>query len=173
VGAEQSPEEAATGFLRVTVGGIVKRVPTLKIAAVREWKDEIARGPSGFVVPATDDDWTAAVVAEFTGLSIETVLDLVVAYDKTGALGGREWLEQNADPSEVYEAALAMAGNAFPFWTDVPAGLAALVVRRVVESKPPSSTNGRSPGGDSTRRRSRASSTRRSSTSSGAPARSG
>jgi hypothetical protein len=162
--AERSPEDVLAGVLRIAVGGRERIVPTLSIRATREWQQEIARGPGGFSVPVSDDDWSAADVADFSGLTLQTVLDVVVAYDRTGALGGREWLEENADPAQLYAAASQMAEAAFPFATDTRLLLAALVVRSILPgaapSADPSSTSGRSRTGGSTRGRSRAASTR-------------
>jgi hypothetical protein len=120
----------------------------------------IAATPASFTEPEKDDDWTSATMSEFTGLTLETVLDVVVSYDRTGALGGREWLEDNADPAQLYAAATQMAEVAFPFATNIPLLLAALVVRSVVGSKPPNSTNGPLPIGGSTRARSKRALTR-------------
>lgn len=158
----RSAEDVLSGVLRIAVGGQEKLVPTLSIKATREWQQQIATGPSGFSVPVTEDDWTAATVAEFTGLTLEAVLDVVVAYDQTSALGGREWLEEHADPAQIYAAASQMAEVAFPFATDIPMVLAALVVRSVVGSVSPSSTSGPSRTGASTRARSKRASTRAS-----------
>lgn len=160
--ADRSAEDVLAGVLRIPVGGVEKIVPTLPIRATREWQATIATGPSGFEVPVSDDDWTAATVSEFSGLALETILDVVVAYDRTGALGGREWLEEHADPAQLYAAATQMAEVAFPFATDIPLLLAGLVVRQVVGSSPPSSTSGPLPIGASRRRRSSRPSTRAS-----------
>ena len=158
----RSPEDVLAGVLRIPVGGVEKIVPTLSIRATREWQAGLAAGPAAFTVPVSDDDWTAATVAEFTGLSIETILDVVTSYDRSAALGGREWLEEHADPAQLYTAAHQMVEVAFPFATDPSMVLAALVVRRVVGSTRLSSTNGHSPIGGSTRRRSKRASTRAS-----------
>ena len=160
--ATRSPEDVLAGVLRIAVGGVEKIVPTLPLRATREWQATLARGPAAFSVPVTDDDWTAATVSEFTGLTLDTILNVVVAYDRSGALGGREWLEDNADPAQLYAAASQMAEVAFPFATNIPMLLAALVVRSVVASTSPNSTNGHSPRGVSTRARSKSASTRRS-----------
>ena len=158
----RSPEDVLAGVLRIAVGGVEKIVPTLPLRATREWQALIAERPSGFSVSASVDDWTPENVSEFTGLTLDFILDLVVAYDRSGALGGREWLEENADPAQLYTAAGQMAEVAFPFAENVRMLLAALVVRSVVGSDSPSSTNGRSPTGASTRARSKSASTRRS-----------
>ena len=160
--ASRSPEDVLAGVLRIAVGGVEKIVPTLPIAPTREWQAQLGKDPSGFSVPDNDDDWTRANVAEFAGLALDKIMDMVVAYDRTGALGGREWLEQNADPAQLRAAITQMAEVAFPFATDIPTLLAALVVRSVVESGPPSSTNGHSPTGGLPRDHLKTRSTRRS-----------
>ncbi len=160
--ADRTPEDVIAGVLRIAVGGVERIVPTLPIRATREWQESISKGPEGFTVPVSDDDWTASTVADFSGLTIGTILDVVVAYDRTGALGGREWLEEHADPSQLYAAARQMAGVAFPFATDLDLLLAALVVRQVVASRRPSSTSTPSSTGASRRARSRTPSTRAS-----------
>ena len=158
----RSPEDVLAGVLRIAVGGVERIVPTLPLRATREWQAKLAAGPSGFSVPVTEDDWTAANVSEFAGLTLDTVLDMVVAYDRTGALGGREWLDENADPAQLYAAAEQMAEVAYPFADNVRLLLAALVVRTVVGSPSLKSTNGRSPTGASIRSRSKRASTRTS-----------
>lgn len=144
--AVRSPEDVLAGVLRISVGGVEKIVPTLPIRATREWQ---AR--------ALDDKTAPAVEAEGAGianLAYDTVLDIVLTYDRTNALGGREWLEENADPAQLYAAAQQMAEVAFPFVEDVKLLLGARIAS-VVASARPSFTNGHSPTGASTRRRSR------------------
>jgi hypothetical protein len=158
---ERSAEDVLAGVLRVAVGGQEKLVPTLPIKATREWQAALAAGPGRFH-PDNLEDWTPTDASEFSSLTLDVILDIVVAYDRTGALGGREWLEEHADPAQLYAAAGQMAEVAFPFADDTKLLLAALVVRSVVGSPAPSSTNGRSPIGASTRARSRRVSTRAS-----------
>ena len=146
----RSPEDVLAGVLRIAVGGVEKLVPTLPIRATREWQAGLASGESRF---APDDavDWTADEASEFSRLTLDVILDIVVAYDRTGALGGREWLEEHADPAQLYAAAGQMADVAFPFADDARILLAHLVVRSVVGSRPRSSTSGPSPIGGSRR----------------------
>jgi hypothetical protein len=157
----RSPEDVLAGVLRISVGGVEKIVPTLPIRATREWQASLAEGPGAFT-PADADDWTPVEASEFSGLALEAVLGIVVSYDRTGALGGREWLEEHADPAQIYAAAGQMADVAFPFADDTRVLLAALVARSVVGSVAPSSTSGRSRSGASTRGRSKTASTRAS-----------
>jgi len=145
--ATRSDEDVLAGILRIAVGGVEKLVPTLPAGPTRTWLATLGAGPDGFSVPVSDDDWTTNAVAEFSGLAIDSVLKMMVAYDRTGALGGREWLEENADPAQLRMGLLQMSEVAFPFATDVPRLLGALIARKVVGSSSPSSTSGRSPSG--------------------------
>ena len=157
----RSPEDVLAGVLRIAVGGVEKIVPTLPIRATREWQAQVAAGPGAFA-PADDNDWTPEDAFDFTRLTLDAILDIVVAYDRTGALGGREWLEENADPAQLYATAAQMAEVAFPFAENTRLLLAALVANRVVKSTPRNSTSGPSPIGDLRRKPSRRPSTRAS-----------
>ncbi len=157
---ERSEEDSATRVLRIPVGGVVKTMPTLPIKHIAEWAKLLdALTPS--TAPPGDPSEGFTLIASIT---LTGLLDLVVAYDRTGALGGREWLEENADPAELKAAAEQMAGNAFPFG-EAAAVIASMVATRLgqaVRSAPPSSTNGSSTNGASTRKRSVRASTRSS-----------
>jgi hypothetical protein len=157
----RSAEDILAGVLRIAVGGVEKIVPTLPIRATREWQTLIAKGPQAFT-PRDIDDWDPGDAFDFAGLTLDAILDIVVAYDRTGALGGREWLDENADPAQLYLAAEQMAEVAFPFADNSRVLLAALVANRVVASTPRSSTSGLSAIGGSRRKPSRQASTRAS-----------
>ena len=158
---ERSEGDVATRVLRITVGGVVKAMPTLPIRHIPEWAQMLdALTPSTALAGDPENGFTL-----ISRVTLGSLLDLILAYDRTGALGGREWLEEHADPAELKAAAEAMAGNAFPF------GQAAAVIglmvstrigQSVAASAPPSSTNGSSPTGGSTRTRSARVSTRSS-----------
>lgn len=150
---ERSEEDSVTRVLRISVGGVVKTMPTLPIDQIGEWAKMLdALTPSS--AGQGDPNQGFAFIASVT---LTSLLDLVLAYDKTGALGGREWLEKNADPAELKTAAEQMAENAFPFG-EAAAVIASMVVTRITQavaaSEPPSSTNGSSRNGASTRKRS-------------------
>jgi len=157
----RSAEDVLAGVLRIAVGGVEKIVPTLPIRATREWQATLAAGPGRFA-PDDADDWSSTDASEFSSLTLDVILDIVCAYDRTSALGGREWLEEHADPAQLYTAAGQMADVAFPFADDTRMLLAALVVRSVVGSRPRSSTSGPSAIGDLRRRPSKRPSTRAS-----------
>jgi hypothetical protein len=135
-------EEVLAGLLTVTVGGIEKSMPTLPIRDAREWRKRLAAevGPiAGLKIDA--NDW--AGMPGKLDLAEDTMLDLIVAYDRTGALGGREWLEEHAWPRDLGPIFTLCVEAVFPFdrRAGVPVGPA------VAPSTGPTSTNGRSPTG--------------------------
>jgi hypothetical protein len=159
--AERSEEEVASGLLQVPIGGVVKTMPTLSIKYIPEWAKLLdAVTPSGIVTPDPAEGFSLIAAVTLTAL-----LDLVVAYDRTGALGGREWIEEHADPAEIKAAALQMADNAFPFG-EAAAVIDTMVTTRIGQaaapSEPPNSTNGHSSTGASRPNRSARRSTRSS-----------
>lgn len=110
---ERTEEDAVAGVLQVRIGGRLRIVPVLKRKWSREWKEQAARRISATDIPDTAD------VSEFfttlMGVADETILDLVVAYDRSATLGGREWLDENATDRELYDALEAMVAATFPF----------------------------------------------------------
>lgn len=155
----RSPEDVLSGILRIAVGGVEKEVPTLSIRATREWQAALAADEAAAV---SDDDLTPGDASGIIDLSLGEILNIVVTYDRSAALGGREWLEEHADPAQLYAAATQMAEVAFPFALSAPALLRALIARSVAASRPPRSTNSPSPSGDSTPAPSKPASTRAS-----------
>jgi hypothetical protein len=156
--AERSEEDLVLGILRITVGeGIVKMVPTLKVNYIEEWaKLLVSEGDSAKPL----GEWSMADVAALTGRSVQKLLDLVVAYDRTGALGGREWLGENADAQQLYAAVVQMVGNVHPLADDPAALVGLMVLRSAAPSALPNSTNGSSTNGASRPHRSVRRSTR-------------
>ena len=141
-----SEEEVLAGLLTVTVGGIERSMPTLPIRDARDWRKRLAAEVAPIAGLAIDaNDW-AGMPAKLQ-LAEDTMLDLIVAYDRTGALGGREWLEEHAWPRELGPIFTACVEAVFPFdrRAGVPGGPAG------APSPGPSSTNGPSPTGASTR----------------------
>lgn len=157
--AERSAEDVAAGVLRIAVGGTVRAVPTLKARWIGEWAEAFTiAGDGGKAI----GEWTMDDFTRFAAGSVERLLSLVVAYDRTAALGGREWLEENADPTELHEALVAMVGNAFPLASDPTVLVDLVIAQAAAGSIPPSSTSGASSTGTSTRTRSGRGSTRSS-----------
>ena len=158
---DRSPELVLSGQLEVLVGGTVRAVPTLKLKYIPEWTRLLdGYTPSASARPAAEG-FTIAAETETTAL-----LDLVVAYDRTGALGGREWLEENADPADLRAAVQQILGNVYPkgmadlAWMVLNQTITASVGASVGASVLPSSTNGSSTTGTSRPNRSVRRSTR-------------
>ncbi len=161
---QRTPEDIAAGVLRISVGGVEKRVPTLPMKACEGWQETLGVQLGGFARNLSGDQ-SADSLMGFARFTQEAILDAVVGYDRTSALGGREWLEENADPAQLYIAFRQMAEVALPFVTDVRSLLAmlpGLLAASDVGSASASSTNGLSATGASTRARSTSASTRRS-----------
>jgi hypothetical protein len=165
---DRTPEDIASGVLRIAIGGSVKPVPTLPLKHIPAWAallDELTPdAPAGEPSPdaPADDNHGYELLAKATAA---TLLTIVTAYDRTGALGGREWLEENADLSQLKIAAEQMASNAFPLGEGdmmVARLLWAQISRVAVPSGPPSSTSGASPTGTGAPTRSARRSTRSS-----------
>jgi len=161
---QRSAEDVLAGVLRISVGGIEKRVPTLPMRASAEWQESLGVTLGGFARNLSADQ-SAESLMGFARFTQAAILDAVVGYDRTGALGGRDWLAEHADPAQLYIAFRQMAEVAFPFVADVRSLLAilpGLLAQADVGSASPSSTSGPSPTGGSTRARSKRASTRRS-----------
>ena len=112
-------EEVAGGYISVTMGGQAKRLPVLPIVRNRDWKRQFDEMIAELGMNAESDDFDEIVRA--LSDSIEKMLDLLIAYDETAALGGREWMEQHASDGEVYEAFKRVKDAAYPFGFDLMA----------------------------------------------------
>lgn len=173
---ERTPEDVAAGVLRIAIGGSVKPVPTLPLKHIPAWAavlDELtpstpasddAEGgePDGAVQRPAEDPRGFELMSKATA---DALLTIVIAYDRTGALGGREWLEEHADLYQLKTAAEQMASNAFPLGEGdlvVARILIAQITQAVIPSIPPSSSNGASPTGTKAPTRSARRSTRSS-----------
>lgn len=153
----RSEEEVLSGLLPVAIGGVVKRVPVLKIRAAREWKEalavSLARDVGSMDIKSLD---SLGAVGNMAG---DKILELVLAYDTSGALGGREWIEEHGDDTQVYTAFRAMLEVSFPFVNDLRSAMGQLrevlglaAVNQAAGSLPAKSPNSPSPNGASTPR---------------------
>ena len=109
-------EEAilARGGIRIVLGGHAKFVAPLTIDRNRAWKKTLAEKVGGgwTALAGSAEDWTKliATVASMTDQHIE----LLVAYDETGSLGGAEWIGSHATEREVWTGLKAVLDEAFP-----------------------------------------------------------
>lgn len=112
-------EEVAGGFISATLGGQAKSLPVLSVARNRKWKQQFDATAAEIGASAESDDFEEVVRA--LSDSIEKMLDLLIAYDDTSSLGGREWIDQHATDREVYELFKKVTDAAFPFGFDLMA----------------------------------------------------
>lgn len=142
------PEHEVLGAapIAVTLGGREKLLPPLSIRANREWKARVAAAVGERWVAFGQADDYGRVVGLVAGLT-DPMVDLLLAYDTTGALGGREWIEANATDAEVYAAMKEVLAVAYPPFQDARTmpglgqalvGLLASVSRERMNSAPAS-----------------------------------
>lgn len=165
-----SVQDVLGGILHLTFDGEDRAVPTLKLRASREWLErQVRRLP--LLLDALAGDQGSDGQRAFLDFSYEAGLEAILDYDRTDALGGREWLEEHADPAELYDALRRMARVAVPFGDDLQTLVVLLVslnpqilqppaVAGDAASASPRSTSSPSRSGTSPRRRSKSSSTR-------------
>jgi hypothetical protein len=109
--AERSEGAALSGTLTLTMDGRAFDVPVLKLKHSRAWKERLGSVVAGVEV----DDDLAVTIARVANLASDTALDLVVAYDRTEALGGRDVIDDQATDAELFAALEAMVKATFPF----------------------------------------------------------
>jgi hypothetical protein len=153
----RTEEQRLRGVIPITWGGEVREVPTLKRGASRVWKDAMASALQEVGTLQVGAVESLALAGNMAG---DRMLDLVLEYDTTHVLGTREWVDENVDDTEVYQALRTFADVAYPFVSDLRGVLAevrGMGLLGTVAAKPsalPDSTNGRSPSGASPRRKS-------------------
>jgi|MudIll2142460700_1097286.scaffolds.fasta_scaffold409777_2 hypothetical protein len=103
--------------------GTVRKVPTLKRRAAREWKEALA---SKFGTVGTLDVSEMSAIGGALNVGSDVVADLVMSYDVTGALGDRDHIEEHIDDSQLYDALRAMLEVSFPFVSDLRSALGEL-----------------------------------------------
>jgi len=149
----RTEEEIVAGLLSVTVGAIRKPLRVLTMRESRVWKAGLVQAIGGNL--ATMNLAGVEDVAPFVDAAADRILDLVVAYDVDGSLGGRDWLESKASDAEVYAVFRRCLEVSFPFVRDLRSALAEIRALGLADllssagSRSGSSSNGDSPSGDS------------------------
>jgi hypothetical protein len=110
-------EVLAAAPIAVTLGGREKRLPPLSIRANREWKRKVAEAVGASWVAFGQADDTGSIVGLVAGAT-DTMLDLLLEYDMSGSLGGREWIEEHASDAEVYQTMKEVLAVAYPPFQD-------------------------------------------------------
>lgn len=152
---QRSEEDVLRGVLLVSLGKppVTKEIPVLSIAEARKWKAALGRTLGGEVANMSLERLQdAGPIALAVG---DRTVDLVLAYDTTAALGGREWIEANATDAQLYGLLRRLVEVSFPFVRDLKTlvselraiGLADLLGSAASLSG--SSTKALSPDGDS------------------------
>lgn len=140
--------------LSLRLGGYAKTLPVLSIADNEEWQTKFSQALADKLRHVEKiKDWDGAVAVASASTSL--MLDLLVEYDKSGSLGGREWLRNNATPTEIYDAFKEVAQTSYPFAKDVsrfPALVQVLLTQVAQVSE--RSTSSPSMNGDGRRKRS-------------------
>jgi hypothetical protein len=144
-------EEVAGGYISATLGGQAKSLPVLTRAANRDFQKVYAdRVRSTIEATGKLDDLEDVI--QMMSSSIDDMLEIVLFYDKTASLGGREWIDNNATDREIYDLFKKVTHAAHPFGQDllglIP-DLRAMLLRAVIRvgsrstSSSPPSTGGR------------------------------
>ena len=111
-------EQVVGGFIPVVMGGEARTLPVLTIAENRAWTAKFAgsiRAKLDAVGPLQSVDEVVTLLME----SMDTMLDLLVAYDRDGVLGDKQWMDTHATDREVYETLKRVTAAAFPFGVDL------------------------------------------------------
>lgn len=100
--------------IRIVLGGHKKTVVPLTIDRNREWKKGLAEyiGVAFGSLAASAADWTK-LVTSLAAMSDQHI-DLLVAYDEVGSLGGRDWINAHATEREAWDGLKAVLDEAFP-----------------------------------------------------------
>ena len=151
--APRAEEDVVAGVLPVPVGGIVKNLRILSMRESRAWKLSLVnagtKGIGNLDLRSSED------VGPLIDTAADKILELVVAYDVDGTLGGREWLESKATDVEIYAVFRRCLEVSFPFVKDLRSALAELRALGLADllanaaSRPASSGSGASPDGAS------------------------
>lgn len=140
-------DEEIWGALPLVLGGVKKPIRQLAAYPNEDWCALVTERFQTMLGQGrlSSQDWggIAALAAGQTRLQIE----LLVAYDREGRLGGEEWIGNNASAAEIYEAFKLVLQAAFPFLADAarfPQLLAGLLPQLLAIS----GSSGSAPGGD-------------------------
>lgn len=103
--------------------GTMRRVPTLKRRAAREWKESLADKVGGIgKLDVSDMDTVSGAL----NVGSDTIAEMVMSYDTTGVLGDAEFIEERVDDAQLYDALRAFLEVSFPFVSDLRTALSEL-----------------------------------------------
>ena len=117
-------DQVAGGFIAMRLGGQSYEVRVLSMAANRRWTTHLAeqiKAKLGNLEPIESADQVAQLLAD----QAETMMDLLISYDRMGAVGSkkalpdRKWIDTHATDTECYEAMKRVTAAAYPFGPDL------------------------------------------------------
>jgi hypothetical protein len=139
--------------LQVTLGGEAYSLPVLSMRRNRDWLGAFSGALTGMVngigEPKTLDE-VASVIASYA----TSYMDILIAYDYSGVLPDREWIDTHATDREVYEAIRNVSEVAAPFGSNL-LGLALMQAEQKVRASLTRSS-GRRPSTDGPPKKSKA-----------------
>lgn len=116
---QRSEEDVLRGVLLVSLGvpAVSKEIPILSIADARKWKAKLGQTLGGELGKMSLENLKdGGPIALAVG---DRTVDLVLAYDMSAALGGREWIESNATDAQIYNVLRRLIEVSFPFVRDL------------------------------------------------------
>ena len=125
----RTEEEIIGGYITVRIGDEARRLPTLKIAESRVWKQAFSKAFAGDLASPRQPG-SAAMLAFMAAdhLGSTVMLDLIVAYDKTKVLGGRKEIERVLDDDQMYAIYNQLIEVTFRFARELTATQLAMMV---------------------------------------------
>lgn len=137
-----SEDRIVTRSIPLSWGGGERYLPVLPMKPADEWRRTFAQAfPDA--VPADGEQLDAATMIS---QEADKLVEVLLAYDKSGVLGDREWIAENVTDDEVADAFLEVWRRSFRL-SRLPIEMIAVQSGR---PQPARSLNGRSPTGIST-----------------------
>ena len=133
--------------IQIVLGGHAKSVAPLTIDRNREWKKGLADtvGVAFGSLAASAADWKK-LVSTVAGMTDQQI-DLLVAYDEAGSLGGAAWIGAHATEREVWEGLKAVLDEAFPHLAELLRKVSPAILLPTLLQLLESSTSSPSPAG--------------------------
>lgn len=148
-------EEVAGGYISATLGGQARSLPVLPRAENREFQ-RVYKERVGQTIKSAGELNDLEDVIQLMSASIDEMMEVVLIYDKTGALGGREWIDTHATDREIYELFKKVTHAAHPFGQDLVAAipdLRAMLLRSMLRAAAGSPSTSSSPPSTAGRRK--------------------
>jgi hypothetical protein len=121
----RSVEDVLAERVRLVIGGEVYDLPVLSIADNRAWKERMDMELGYLLLRVTVEDDGEAILRLFDSAD-DLFLDLLVSYDRTGVLPGRDRLEAELTQMALVRAVLEVWRAARPLADIAAIGMATL-----------------------------------------------